>query len=180
MLTPWYQFTVYYPGTRNTQYALVCMADFLPRFRNTTRPIIHQWHYLFEPSCLVRVKTDHIEAVMKTAEELAKECGLAIERGDIADAPTSAPPPSNAGFQYKIEREFYGNDLVFENLDFLEASSNLALAVSKRPPAEQLKFLQKHLHLLCNQFGLNYAEESQIMQERARRAAKFYLEAGRI
>lgn len=83
----------------------------------------------------MRVRTDEIEAVMASAEELAKELGLVIERGDIADAPTSAPPPKNAGFEYHVESEFYGTDLVYKNLDFLEASSVLALAVHKRPPA---------------------------------------------
>ncbi len=176
----WYQFTVYYPGTQNKQYALVCMGEFLPRWRSVTQSIVHQWHYLFEPSCLIRVRTDQPEAVVMSAQEIAEDCGLVLVRGDIADSPASAPPPANAGFEYHEERDFYGNDLVFKNLDFLEASSELALAAWNRSPTDQLKFLQKHLHLLCNQFGLNYAEESQIMQARATRAAALYLEVGRI
>ncbi len=176
---PWYQFSVFYPGAKNTQFALPCLVGFLPDFYNFNKHLLKNWHFLFEPSCLIRVKTDKIEDVMASAEELAASYALELVRGDVATAITSAPPPENAGFEYKLEEAFYG-DMVQENLEFLEVISRLSLAVQGREPEAQLQMLSKHLHLLCNAFGLNYAEESRVMKVRSRRAGKFYMKVGRV
>ncbi len=180
MAAAWKQFTVYRPGCKNLHFPLECLTKFLYEFRQTAGDVIMQWHFLFEPSCLVRFYSTLPEAVMRIAEPLAVSCGLILERGDVAEAPTSAPPPERRGFAYELETDFYGEDIVYENLAFLEAASELSLAVHVRPPEEQIMFLQKHLHLLCNVFGLNYAEEAIVCEKRAARAKRLYFKVGRV
>ncbi len=178
-MTPWYQFSVYYPNARNTQFPLGCLVGFLPDFYKANLLRMTQWHFLFEPSLLVRVRTDRIYDVMASVEQIAKRYGLEWVQGDIAESEASKPPAINAGFEYNLEMDFYGA-LCPLNLDFLEVVSRLSLAVQALPPEKQLQMLSKHLHLLCNAFGLNYAEESRVMKVRSRRAAKFYMKVGRV
>jgi hypothetical protein len=157
-LSSWKQFTVYPPGSRNKAYPVHALDRFLPEFIKHAGNRITLWHFLFEPSCLVRFQSTEPRYVLAIAEQVAKESGLVMEEGDIA---TISPSPSGAtGVDYPGEADYYGEDLWQANAKFLDACAGLSLELNKSVGEEFLKMATKHVHLLLNTLGMNAAEEA--------------------
>lgn len=171
-LSTWKQFTVYPPGSRNKVFPVHTLDRFLPEFIKHAGNRIELWHFLFEPSCLVRFKSTEPRYVLAIAEQVAKESGLVMEEGDIA---TISPSPSGAtGVDYPGEAEYYGKDLWHENANFLNACAGLSLELNKSVGKEFVDMANKHIHLFCNMLGMNYAEEAVFLQICANRAKDIY------
>lgn len=171
-MTAWKQFTVYPPGSRNKIFPVHALDKFLPEFILHAGARIQQWHFLFEPSCLVRFRSDEPRYVLAIAEQVAKQCGLEMVEGDIA---TVAVSPSGAtGVDYPGEAGFYGEELWNANAKWLDATTGLSLELNKRVGEDFVKMARKHVHLFCNMLGMHAAEEAMFLQSCAERAGVNY------
>lgn len=104
-----------------------------------------RWHYLFEPGLLVRVESDNVE----------------IPKGAI-EGDSSKPITDTSGTVRGFigDQDFYGGDELWQaNADFLHSNSEL-VKVLDRQKKNSFKMQRKLLHLLCNQFGMNYWQEA--------------------
>lgn len=171
----WRQFTVYSKNSKGRYFPIECLDTFLPDFISINKPIIDKWHFLFEPSVLVRYISPESEQVWESAKVVASGYKLIIEPGDTEQ---SSPIEAN-NFEWPGESIWYG-DLEEANLNFLQACSELSLKLNTLPGgAKQVAMLQKHLHLFCNITGCNYAEEAAVCQERANKCVDNYRKYGR-
>lgn len=109
-----------------------------------------RWHFLFEPQLLVRVERDMDIPHWRTSLDLPANAKW-------GDAARSSPSGDN-GRLFHGEQEFYGKELWEANADFLHASSNLIKTLLKQK-RNVFPMQRKHVHLLCNQFGMNRWQE---------------------
>lgn len=170
-VSSWKQFTVYPAGARNKVFPVHALDRFLPEFIKHAGNRITLWHFLFEPSCLVRFKSSEPRYVLAIAEQVAKESGLEMEEGDTA----ASSPSGAAGVDFAGEAEVYGEDLWQENANFLNACAGLSLELNQSIGEDFLNMSRKHVHLFCNMLGMNYAEEAVFLGICADRARENYL-----
>lgn len=152
----WKQFSLYPPGCRNKFQPQQVLHSFLPAYIKAIHPI--QWHVLFEPSALIRIRCDDLDQAMYIAREMAPNCGLVFEPGDCSSE-------FNKSLQWPSED--YGMDhgegewWKVSN-QFLHACSEMSLHIQKLGPLEQLNATRRCIHLFLNALGLNYLEEAAV------------------
>ena len=151
-MTQWKQFTVYPQNCLNRFYPVQTLYNFLPAFLADNRALLARWHFLFEPSLLVRIETDSWDAIWKSGVLIADGLSLSIEKGDLSKPCDEL----GGGEDYLTEESFYG-DAVNENLTFLQACSELSLKLALMD--NQVHMWRKHVHLMLNAFGLCRAQE---------------------
>ena len=177
LMSNWRQFTVYTKNSKGKYFPVELLDTFLPDFITINKPYITKWHFLFEPSVIVRYEAEFPEGVYESAQRIAEGYKLIIEPGDTE---ASSPDGHNDFIWPGQELEFYGPGLAPANINFLQATSELSLEINKLPAGDkQVDMLQKHIHLLCNIAGCNYAEEAIVCQEKADRAQGNYRKYGR-
>lgn len=102
-----------------------------------------RWYFLFEPQLLVRVEGD---------VELPQDASW----GDAAES----SPSGDQGKYFYGEVSFYGSEELNEaNADFLHSTSELVKVLVKKN-LNTFLMQRKHVHLLCNQFGMTRWRES--------------------
>lgn len=114
----------------------------------------YRWYHLFEPNLLIRVSSEHDEDFLTGVELLAHSKGFFYELGDKAK---SSPSGHNGKYFYG-EAAFYGEKLNEANQEWLFATSEL-MRILESEHKRNFRFLRKHLHLFCNQAGMNYWKE---------------------
>ncbi len=175
-LLTWRQFSVYSAGSQGRHFSLACLDTFLPDFIGINRDLIKQWHFLFEPSVVVRYVSDTPDQVYECAQNIAGGYQLTIVPGDIE---LSSPNAQN-NFIWLGEASIYGEDRWQALLKYLQGCSELSLETNKLDAKGPYgDALQKALHLTCNIFGCGYAEESIACNIRSDNAQKRYKSEGR-
>lgn len=152
----WKQFSLYPKGCRNQFYPKQVLYQFLPDFIAANLTIV-EWHILFEPSALIRVRAENHEIVILSAMRFAALAGLEFSLGDC-----SSDWNSNLlwpGEDYYGEEAIYGRELWNANKRFMHANSLLSLELVKLPPLRREWAYRKMAHLLCNSFGMTVPEE---------------------
>lgn len=120
-----------------------------------------RWHFLFEPQLLVRVERD--------IDEPTWCAPLSLPLGAVwGDAARSSPSGDNDRV-FHGEEKFYGKELWGANADFLHANSNLIKILIKQN-RNTFGIQRKHVHLLCNQFGMTRWREMYFLLRCAVRA----------
>lgn len=127
-------------------------------------PYSGRWHYLFEPQLLIRVEGDDKpvtppDAVWGDPSKDRTGClgGGTIWPGDV---------------------DFYGTEELHETvLDFLHANSRL-IQVLRKEGKNRFRMRRKMVHLLSNQFGMNYLQEFFFSLRWAFRSFRLYLKYG--
>ena len=164
----WKQFTVYHKDS--PFYPTETLVGFLRTFREETKQRVRLWHFLFEPTCLVRFVAGDPDKVLDIAKTLATKYGLDFELGDVS----KSSPSRQDGVDYTGEADFYGEDLWTANAKFLDGMTDLALELNKRKGKAFVDMAVKNVHLFCNMLGMNYAEEVVFHQLCADRSAERY------
>lgn len=173
----WYQFSVGQQVDKGKYYPTITLYTFLPDFIYINKGLIENWHYLFEPSTLIRFSSKYPELVWASAELIAKGYGLVITKGDIEE---SSPVKDGNNWEWPGEEAKYGKDLWPSMIKFLQANSEIGIASNKYLEPEELPiFSEKYIHLLLNSLGNNTAEEVVICSNWADKATEMYLKKGR-
>jgi hypothetical protein len=176
MTEHWKQFSLYPPGCRNKFQPQQVLHTFLPAFIKDVRPTL--WHVLFEPSALIRFQCPSFDQGLLAAKEIAKETGLEFVLGDCSsDFNESLRWP---GEDYHGEADEYGVELWGTLKKFLQASSELALVVTKLDSEQQFTTTRKGIHLWLNPLGLNYLEEATVCRMYADRVEELAKEFHRL
>lgn len=150
----WYQYSILGEWPRER-------VDSLPDFQG-------RWHFLFEPQLLVRLEFKYKNPLLITLPH-------GEVWGDVSKGRTGA---SGGGPEWPGDEDFYGTDRLCEaNLDFLHANSKL-VRVLRSEGKNSYKMQRKHVHLLCNQYGMNYWQECHFLARSALRAFWLFLKFG--
>lgn len=166
----WVQFTIWKKGVTD-RFSISALADFIPNFHRLNVNRIVRWHYLFEPTVLVRVQTRSENDVLENARKLALRYGYEFAFGDI----TRSSPSGHHGKYFFGEHKFYKSKSLWEaNADFLHACCTLAVHMGVFKGKQHRRFARKHVHLLCNILGMNYRQERDFLRWSASRAEKLF------
>jgi hypothetical protein len=173
----WKQFSLYPLGCRNRFQPQQVFYTFLPRFIACNSSITI-WHVLFEPSALIRFCAPNMDVVLRSARDIATECGLECELGDCSF--DLNPKLQWPGEDYYGEAKFYGEELWEASKRVMHANSLLALALAKEPVERQVFMYRKFEHLLHNAMGMNFLEEAALAQAWGDRSMELYRQFGRL
>lgn len=146
---------------------------FLGRFFYANKHRIVRWHFLFEPHILLRVQTEHEQALVASLYDVANSCGMQVRKGDVGQT-----SPSNAsGYVFYGEQQFYGTDEMWQaNADLLDATSRIAIMA--QAAGTEYETLSKVCHLVVNQFGNHYGQEAMFYEQRVKRSKELYEKYG--
>ena len=166
----WKQFAVWGGGATPTCRGPVrkILTEFLPTFLKINRRRIRQWHYLFEPECLIRFASPQPEAVFKSASRQAKLLGLNFERG--CRYSEDGTPAEDYGEELDVYKDRERFDL---SIALLHKSSEFFLRVMQEDTEPDDRhstadMLWKIVHLMINQTGVtDCVEESWVYNQMA-------------
>jgi len=162
---PWKQFTVW-GGTDDKCWLSIStkglLLNFLPAFLKENRHRLIQWHYLFEPGCLVRFASADPEAVFESASRLAASLSQSFLRADLSKAGAD----DDTGEDYHDETDFYETMERFRlNIAFLQANGELSLSGFEDGVVvgQRRSLLWKVVHLVMNQYGVHQSMDEALI-----------------
>lgn len=165
----WIQFSIVNSAERNA-FPVRALERYIPKLAEA---ISSRWHFLFEPSLLIRVETDG------PPEEGMLDDLPPDTTWELGDAENSSPSGKNGLHDFTGEQTFYGSEELWQrNADFLHANSRLIAQLSKEGKLT-FTWLRKHMHLFCNQAGMNYLREAGFLFLCSMRSLYLYFKYGR-